>query len=69
MGYQLFQLYAVGDSVKGFAEIQIDHIHSLSLVHQVGHLMIKEISYIKKAVSAALDQLGSDEGCGMKCVL
>ncbi|KAJ7427695.1 hypothetical protein WISP_04707 [Willisornis vidua] len=40
-GYQLFQQYAVGDSVKGLAEVQIDHIHNLTLIHQAGHLIIK----------------------------
>ncbi|KAJ7427084.1 hypothetical protein WISP_09719 [Willisornis vidua] len=34
MGYQLFQEYIMGDSVKGLAEVQIDHIHSLPLIHQ-----------------------------------
>ncbi|RMC15819.1 hypothetical protein DUI87_08023 [Hirundo rustica rustica] len=32
---------ALGDSVKGLAEVQIDNIHSLSHIHQVGHLVIK----------------------------
>ncbi|RMC21667.1 hypothetical protein DUI87_02535 [Hirundo rustica rustica] len=41
MGCQLIQEYAVGDSVKGLAEIQIDNIHSLSHIHHVGHLVIK----------------------------
>ncbi|KAJ7405732.1 hypothetical protein WISP_138315 [Willisornis vidua] len=41
MGYQLFQQYAVGDSVKGCAKVRTDHIHCLSLMHQAGHLIIK----------------------------
>ncbi|KAJ7413351.1 hypothetical protein BTVI_43755 [Pitangus sulphuratus] len=41
MGCQLFWEYAVGDSVKGFAEVQIVHNHSLPLIHQVGYLIIK----------------------------
>ncbi|RMC15584.1 hypothetical protein DUI87_07785 [Hirundo rustica rustica] len=41
MGCQLIQGCAVGDSVKGLAEVQIDNIHSLSCFHQTGHLVIK----------------------------
>ncbi|RMC19694.1 hypothetical protein DUI87_03258 [Hirundo rustica rustica] len=41
MGCQLIQEYAVGDSIKGLAEIQIDNIHSPSCIHQAGHLVIK----------------------------
>ncbi|KAJ7414009.1 hypothetical protein WISP_87315 [Willisornis vidua] len=41
MGCQLFQEHVMGDSGKGFAEVQRDHIHSFSLIHQVGHLIIK----------------------------
>ncbi|RMC09674.1 hypothetical protein DUI87_13460 [Hirundo rustica rustica] len=41
VGCQLFQEYAVGDSVQGLAEVQIDNIHSLSYIHQEGHLVIK----------------------------
>ncbi|RMC13151.1 hypothetical protein DUI87_10682 [Hirundo rustica rustica] len=41
MGCQLIQEYAVGDTVKGLAEIQIDNIHSPSCIHQGGHLVIK----------------------------
>ncbi|KAJ7397804.1 hypothetical protein BTVI_131719 [Pitangus sulphuratus] len=33
--------YIMGDGVKGFAEVQIDHIRSLPLIYQVGHLIIK----------------------------
>ncbi|RMB92284.1 hypothetical protein DUI87_31396 [Hirundo rustica rustica] len=40
MSCQLFQEYAVGDSVKGLAEVQIDNIHSLSCIHQAGHLVM-----------------------------
>ncbi|KAJ7404977.1 hypothetical protein WISP_142313 [Willisornis vidua] len=41
MDCQLFQQYTVGDSVKGLAEVQTDHIHSLPLIHHVGYLIIK----------------------------
>ncbi|RMC06536.1 hypothetical protein DUI87_15973 [Hirundo rustica rustica] len=41
VGCQLIQECAVGDSVKGLAEIQIDNIHSPSCTHQMGHLVIK----------------------------
>ncbi|XP_064559280.1 uncharacterized protein LOC135442937 [Zonotrichia leucophrys gambelii] len=41
MGCQIFQEDAVGDSVKGIAEVQIDNIHSLSCIHQVGDLVIE----------------------------
>ena len=32
----------MGDSVKGFAKVQVDNIHSLSLLHQMGHLVIED---------------------------
>lgn len=41
VGCQLCQEYAVGDDVKGFAEVQADNIHSLPLIHQAGHLIIR----------------------------
>lgn len=41
MDYQLLQEYAVGDSVRGFDEIQVDNRHSLPVTHQVRHLVIK----------------------------
>ncbi|KAJ7405122.1 hypothetical protein WISP_141802 [Willisornis vidua] len=41
VGCQLFQEHVMGDSAKGFAEVQIDHIHSLPLIHQAGHPVIK----------------------------
>ncbi|RMC03242.1 hypothetical protein DUI87_20436 [Hirundo rustica rustica] len=41
MGCQLMQEHAVGDSVKGLAEVQIDNIHSPSCIHQAGQLVIK----------------------------
>ncbi|RMC05464.1 hypothetical protein DUI87_18657 [Hirundo rustica rustica] len=41
MGCHLIQEYAVGDTVKGLAEIQIDNIYSPSCIHQAGHLVIK----------------------------
>jgi len=33
---------AVEDSVEGFAEVMVDHINSLSLILQAGHLIIEE---------------------------
>ncbi|RMC01052.1 hypothetical protein DUI87_22316 [Hirundo rustica rustica] len=38
---QLILERAVGHSVKGLAEVQIDNIHSLPCIHQAGHLVIK----------------------------
>ena len=35
-GCQLLQENTVGDSVKGFAEVWLDHSNSLSLIHQAG---------------------------------
>lgn len=32
VGFQLFQENAVGDNVKGFPEVQVENIHSLSLI-------------------------------------
>lgn len=32
----------VGDSVEGFAEVQVDYIISLSLIHQADHLIIED---------------------------
>lgn len=31
----------MGDSIKGFAEVQVENIHSLFLTHQASHLLIK----------------------------
>ena len=31
----------MGDSVKGFAEVWLDHSNSLSLIHQTGHWIIE----------------------------
>jgi len=31
----------VGDCTKGFTTIQVDHIHSLSLIHQLHQLVIE----------------------------
>ena len=33
MGSQFLQEDAVGNSVKGLTEVQVDNIHSLSLIH------------------------------------
>jgi len=35
MGCQLLQQNTVGDSVKGFAEVYVDYINSLCLIHQM----------------------------------
>jgi len=29
----------VGNSVKGLTKVQVDNIHSLSIIHQMGHLV------------------------------
>ncbi|KAK4827864.1 hypothetical protein QYF61_022014 [Mycteria americana] len=39
MSRQFLQENAVGDSVKGFTKVQVDNIHSLSLIHYGGHLV------------------------------
>jgi len=31
----------VGNSVKGLTKVQVDDIHSLSLIHYTGHLVIE----------------------------
>jgi len=31
----------VGNSVKGLTEVQVDNIHSLSLIYWAGHLVIQ----------------------------
>ena len=41
-GCQLLQENTVGDSVKGFAEVQLDYINSLSFIQQADHLIIEE---------------------------
>jgi len=41
MGCQLPQESTVGDSVKMFAEVEIDYVKSLSLIHQADHLIIE----------------------------
>ncbi|KAK4807797.1 hypothetical protein QYF61_023630 [Mycteria americana] len=41
MSSQFLQENAVGNRVKGFTEVQIDNIHSLSLIHQAGHLVVE----------------------------
>ncbi|TRZ07567.1 hypothetical protein HGM15179_019542 [Zosterops borbonicus] len=38
---QLFQECAVGDIVKGLAEVQTDNIHSLSCIYHTGYLVMK----------------------------
>jgi len=35
-GLQLLQENTVGDSIEGFADVKVDHINSLPLIHQVG---------------------------------
>ncbi|GAB0207986.1 hypothetical protein GRJ2_003264300 [Grus japonensis] len=41
MSSQFLQENAVGNSVKGFTKVQVDNIHSLSLIHYSGHLVIE----------------------------
>jgi len=41
-GCQLPQENTLGDSVKGFAEVQVDYINSLSLIDQLGQLVIED---------------------------
>ena len=31
----------MGNSVQGLTKVQVDNIHSLSLIHQAGHLVIE----------------------------
>ena len=31
----------MGGCVKGFAEVLVDYVNSLSLIHQAGHLVIE----------------------------
>jgi len=38
---QLPQENTVGGCVKGFAEVLVDYVNSLSLIHQAGHLVIE----------------------------
>ncbi|GAB0180326.1 protein Wnt-4a-like [Grus japonensis] len=40
MSSQFLQENAVGNGVKGFTKVQVDNIHSLSLIHYVVHLVI-----------------------------
>ena len=42
MSYQLLQGNILGDSVKGFTEVLAGYVHSLSLIHQTGHLIMEE---------------------------
>lgn len=39
MSSQLVQLNAVGNAVKDFTEVHVENVHSLSLIHYVGHLV------------------------------
>ena len=41
MGCQPLQDNTVGDCVKGFADVYVDYINSLSLMFQAGHLVIE----------------------------
>ncbi|RMC09948.1 hypothetical protein DUI87_12735 [Hirundo rustica rustica] len=36
---QLVQLNALGNAVKGFTNVHVENIHSISLIHYVGHLV------------------------------
>ncbi|PKU36237.1 rna-directed dna polymerase from mobile element jockey-like [Limosa lapponica baueri] len=41
MGSQFLQEDTVGDCIKGFTKVQVNNIHSLSLIHQAGHFIIE----------------------------
>ena len=41
MSIQFLQEDAVGKGVKVFTKVQVDDIHSLSLIQQAGHLLIE----------------------------
>ncbi|PKU41861.1 hypothetical protein llap_7836 [Limosa lapponica baueri] len=41
MGSQFLQENAVGNCVKGFTKVQVNNIHSLSLINNKGHLVIE----------------------------
>jgi len=41
MGCQPLQDNTVGDCVKGFADVYVDYINSLSLIFQASHLVIE----------------------------
>jgi len=41
MSSKFLQEDGVGNSVKGLTKVQVDDIHSLSLIHQAGHLVIE----------------------------
>ncbi|RMC10174.1 hypothetical protein DUI87_12973 [Hirundo rustica rustica] len=47
MSSQFLQENTVGISVKGFSKVQVDNIHSLSLTHCSGHLVIEGDQFIK----------------------
>ena len=40
-GLQLLQENAMADGVKGFTKVWKDYVHSLSLIHTAGHLIIE----------------------------
>ena len=42
MGSQLLHEDGVGDSIKGFTEVQVDHISSLTFNYHAGHLVIEQ---------------------------
>jgi len=41
-------LYTMGDSVKGFAEVYVDYINSLSHIHQVGHSITRRSDWLSR---------------------
>ena len=41
MSSQFLQENAMGNSVKGFTEVQVNNIHRLSLIHWAHHLVIE----------------------------
>ncbi|KAJ7407638.1 hypothetical protein WISP_125475 [Willisornis vidua] len=49
---------AMGNTIKGFAEIQVDYIHSLFLIHQVDHLIMKgNLNWMQKIAPKILQLL------------
>ena len=40
MSSQFLQQNAMEDSIKGYTKVQVDNIHSLSLIHYAGHVVV-----------------------------
>ncbi|PKU45443.1 wd repeat-containing protein hypothetical protein [Limosa lapponica baueri] len=41
MGSQFLQEDTVGDCIKDLTKVQVNNVHSLSLIHQAGHFVIE----------------------------